>query len=464
MQQQLADRKDTIFALSTPPGKSGVAVVRVSGPMAPKLLLSLTRLPSLPPPRQAVMAGIYHPSEEPIDRGLIIYFKGPNSFTGEDIVEFHVHGGTAIIQGLMAALSGHEGVRPAEPGEFMRRAFFNDKADLLEAEAIADMIDAETSAQLRQANKQMQGQHSKYYQQLRGEIVEILALLEAYIDFPEEDIPESVLAKVSSDIESLKEKIARSLSDNMAGERIRSGFRISIIGAPNVGKSTLLNALAGRDAAIVSRHEGTTRDVIELSLDIGGYPAILCDTAGIRESSDEVEQMGIARSRQNLNISDIALLVVDAARPETLDSALAMVGGVALGDAPVPSILIINKCDAVADDAMAALVGLAQKKGHAGLVVNISAMSDIGLDDLRAGIFGLLESLVPEENVWVTRARHREQLEIAHRHLSADLAALPLELQCEEIRLAAVSIGKITGKIITDELLDVIFSRFCIGK
>lgn len=452
---------DTIYALSTPPGKSGVAVLRASGPQCQSLLLQLTKRQTLPEPRRAILSSLYAQNGSIIDRALVLFFTAPSSFTGEDMLELHVHGSAAIIAALTDELSRHSHVRSAEPGEFMRRAFFNEKVDLLEAEAIADMIDAETTAQLAQAVRQMQGHHSEYFNALRQSIVEILALLEAYIDFPEEDIPQHVLSEVADSAAALREQIKVSLDDNNIGERVRSGFRVSIVGAPNVGKSTLLNALAKRQAAIVSPQAGTTRDVIEISMDIAGYPVTLCDTAGMRDSGDEIEMLGIERSHQSLAQSDIALLIIDGTCGA--DHVRAM-GPLLKNHEEKSVLLIINKCDEATDADILTIYELMQCSYAAIPVVAISAKSGNNLTLLENEIKGALDSMMPAENTWITRARHRELLANALGHLSEEKIHLPLELYCEEIRLAALNIGKITGQIIADELLEVIFSRFCIGK
>ena len=456
---------DTIFALSTPPGKSGVAVVRLSGAQAAPTLLSITRKSNPPTPRQAILSPIYASDGTLLDRALVLYFKAPHSFTGEDIVELHLHGGAAIIRSVMDELAGHQDMRPAEPGEFMRRAFYNEKADLLEAEAIADMIDAETSAQLAQAARQMQGHHSDYFRLLRYSMVEILALLEAYIDFPEEEIPDTVLSSVSNTISDLRAQINQSLNDQRIGERIRSGFHMAIIGAPNVGKSTLLNALSGRDAAIVSAQAGTTRDVIEIHLDIDGYPVLLCDTAGIHASDHEVEKLGIERSFKHIDMSDILLVVMDAAHiAKTSMRAVELINNVSSKEHPPLVIGVLNKCDQLDADQLEAAQNNLPSQLSTIPLVTISALSSDSLQTLSEVVKDSLDTLMPKEDIWVTRSRHRELLESSSTHLSKNIRELPLELFCEEIRLAAVNIGKITGEIVTDELLDVIFSRFCIGK
>lgn len=455
---------DTIFALSTPPGKSGIAVIRLSGKASLQVWQSLCRSEAEPTARLAHSRVIYQADGQIIDKPLLIFFKAPKSFTGEDMLEIHLHGGHAIIQSAIKALSAIHGVRSAEPGEFMRRAFFAGKVDLLEAEAVADMIDAETAAQLSQANKQMSGEFSAYYKQLRANIIEILALFEAYIDFPEEEIPPTILLNIEEKIRAYKQQIARILDDKKVGEKIRSGIKIGIIGAPNVGKSTLLNQLAGRDVAITSEHAGTTRDVIDVSMDIGGYAAHVFDTAGIRESSDEVEKIGIERSWRVCAEADILLFMADA---DALDISLHAINEMIKGHKHLPpALLIINKLDKVQLSTINALVKyyLTQQPSLSSSLIYISAKTGDGMDKLIDALIVELKKLLPTEHSLITRDRHRNLLGQAHHFLPDEIMGKPLELLCEDIRLASNAIAKMTGEIQIDELLDVIFSRFCIGK
>ncbi len=423
----------TIVALATPPGKSGVAIIRISGPRALEALGALTTSHA-PPPRVAQLKTLKNPTTgTEIDRALVLYFNAPASFTGEGVVELHTHGSRAVIQTLLKCLCEMRGMRLAEPGEFTRRAFLNGKLDLLEVEALSDLIEAETERQREQALTQLSGVISEQYQKLRNSIIQSLALIEAYIDFPDEDIPEETLAQFGVTLQKTGEQIESLLADNGAGERIREGFSVVIMGAPNVGKSTLLNALAKRDIAIVSDIAGTTRDMLEVHMDIGGYPVTLIDTAGIRERAESIEAIGIERALKRAENADLVLWLMDAPCP-----------------APKPDALcVLTKAD------------LGRKQPG---VLAISAQTGEGLEALIAAIKDRIENSVSSASPIITRARHRQHLEAALICLKQAQTPLPLELKCEELRLAAREIGKITGKIAVDDVLDVVFSTFCIGK
>ncbi len=422
---------DTIFALATPPGKSGVAVVRLSGVRAAQAVLGLTGRGEFTP-RMA-----HYVRFGSVDTGLAIYFPGPKSFTGEDVVECHIHGGLAVIREFLSVLSGM-GLRYAEPGEFTRRAFANGKMDLLEAEGLADLIDAETGEQKTQAARQMSGELSRYYDEVRGRMVRVLAHLEAYIDFPDEEIPEAVLTGLADETRELQTSIRVAMDDKGRGERLRDGISVVILGAPNVGKSSLLNALAKRDVAIVSHKAGTTRDMIEVHLDIKGFPVVLVDTAGIRESDEEIELEGIRRALKRADEADIQLRVFDASE-----------GPLNASGFSANSIVVANKVDvAVAPEGA---IGISTKTGQ-------------GLEALLAAIEGRVVGLFAGQAPFITRGRHRQLLGEALKYLDNSLHPLPLELRCEELRLAAGAVGKITGAIQVDDVLDVIFRSFCIGK
>ncbi len=437
--------KNTIFALATAPGKSGVAVVRISGGQALAALASLSGIAPLP--HAAQYTGFKNPaSGDVIDKGLALYFKAPRSFTGEDVVELHLHGSPGVIRETLSVLSSIPGLRPAEPGEFTRRAFLNGKMDLVEAEGLADLIDAETAEQKKQALRQMYGKSSSEYLGLREGVIHSLALLEAYIDFPDEDIPENVLAETEANIEKLRISLREMLAGATRGERIRDGLQVVITGAPNVGKSSLMNVIARRDVAIVSHHAGTTRDVIETHLDIGGFPVTLIDTAGLRESGDEVEREGIRRAVDRAANADVKLVMFDGKTWPEKDTA---------SDAQIDdgAIVVVNKSD------------LIEKKNPDGSTVFISIKTGDGINEL----LGELEKRVTRffssrTPAIVTRERHRALLSEALSHLERFSIKAPLELSCEELRRAALSIGKITGKIVVDDVLDVVFKRFCIGK
>lgn len=428
---------DTIYALATPPGKSGVAVIRLSGPQALRALQSLSGLAEVTP-RHAHY--VTFSDGEPIDRGLALYFQAPHSFTGEEIVECQLHGGMAVIRQMLAAL-GRMGLRPAEAGEFTRRAFLNGKMDLLETEGLADLIDAQTPQQQRQALRQMQGDLSGAYETLRTGIIECLALLEAYIDFPDEEIPESVLDALRASIMRLQGHIAAMLDDGRRGERLRDGLNVVILGAPNAGKSSLLNAIARREAAIVSHTPGTTRDLIEIHAELAGYPVVFVDTAGLRDGADAIEAEGIRRALQRAESAYLKLVLFDGtAEPDAASLAL---------------------LDA---DAMAVMTK-ADRAPHRQDMPAISTKTGQGVEQL----LGLIESRIVayycgHEAPVITRERHRAHLAEALKSLEKSMDRPELELACEELRQASLAVGKITGKIQVDDVLDVIFSRFCIGK
>lgn len=434
---------ETIYALATPPAKSGVAVVRLSGPRALAVLKELSGFADVTP-RHA-----HYVTLGTIDKGIALYFNAPHSFTGEDVVELQLHGSIAVIRELFDVLAAMEGLRPAEPGEFSRRAFLNGKMDLLEAEGLADLIAAETGQQKRQAMRQMQGEVSGYFDELRARILKSLAHLEAYIDFPDEEIPESVLSGLSDDIKDLQDIIGSALSDQLRGERLRDGINVVILGAPNAGKSSLLNALAGKDAAIVSARAGTTRDIIEVHMEIAGYPVVLVDTAGIRQSSDEIEEEGVRRALARAAAADIKLVLFDGA---SVDSDA---GSRALLDAE--AIPVVTKSDILIYDI--------NKLKFKQKIFSISAKNGQGIEALLAEIEKRIVSFFSGAQApLITRHRHRALLMETKACLEKSLRPAPLELRCEELRLAGQAVGKVTGKIAVDDVLDVIFKSFCIGK
>lgn len=440
--------KHTIFALATAPAKSGVAIIRVSG----ELVLSAIKLLSgiaAPSPNHAKLVTLRNPSSgAPIDNALLLYFKAPASFTGEDVAEFHLHGSPAVIREMLMVLGTIDGLRHAEAGEFTRRAFINGKMDLLEAEGLADLINAETSLQKNQALQQVQGHMSFFYNELREKTIRSLALLEAYIDFPDEEIPETVLIDLQNLLAELRSTINKALGDGSRGERLREGLNLVIIGAPNAGKSSLFNLLAKRDVAIVSQHAGTTRDVLELHFDIAGYPVVLMDTAGLRHSSDEIEAEGIRRARLRAAQADIKLALFDASKlPEMDKDTTDLVDN--------NTIVIFSKSDLLAS------------YEHTKPAILLSTKTGQGIEIL----FAELEKMVvnffsTSDTPLITRTRHRILLQEAAQYLDAASALYekPLELICEDLRKASLAIGKITGKITLDDILDVIFHEFCIGK
>ncbi len=451
----------TIFATATAPGKSGVAVIRISGAGAKDALTALGVSP-LPAPRIATLAALKD-NENIIDKALVLYFETPHSFTGEDVVEIHCHGSRAVINQLLSVLSRLPDYRMAEAGEFTRRAFLNGKMDLTAAEGLADLIDAETEAQRKQAIRIMKGDAALFYEKLRAGILHSLAYLEAYIDFPDEDIPPHVLAEIEREIDSVSKLISAQLGDNSASERIRDGIYVSILGAPNVGKSSLMNLLAKRDIAIVSNIAGTTRDVIEVNLDIDGYSVILSDTAGIREHADIIEEEGIRRSFERAHSADIKIIVLDAENVASgqwsvLESIMKDGGLQITEHNSQATIILLNKSDLTLPSPLPKISGITP--------IPISVKNKTGLEDLFAELKKRITATTPSESSFITRARHRELLTFALAHLqnytkSKDAG---LELRCEELRRAATEVGKITGKIAVDEILGHIFSSFCIGK
>lgn len=442
---------DTIFALSTAPGRAGVAVVRVSGPSAAPCLETIAG--DVPVPRRATLRRLRDPkSGSGIDRALVLFFPGPSSVTGEDIAEFHIHGGPAVVAALAAVLARVPGCRPAEPGEFTRRAFDNGRLDLTEVEGLADLIAAETEAQRRLALRQMSGALSTLYEGWRGRLVRVLAHLEAAIDFPDEGLPADLIAELVPELDGVAREIRTHLDDDRRGERVRAGIAIAIAGAPNAGKSSLLNALARRDVAIVAETAGTTRDVIEVHLDLGGYPVTVADTAGLRALDERemtpVEAEGIARARARAAAADLTLVVFDATLPPDAASR-ELVGA--------DSVVVVNKTDLGSEDpGLAALPGPLHRvsvKTGAGL----GALTET-LSALVTERFGLGE--VPA----LTRERHRAALSECAGALEASRQAALPELTAEDIRLAARALGRITGRVDVEDLLDVIFRDFCIGK
>jgi tRNA modification GTPase len=435
----------TIYALSTAPGRAGVAVIRVSGPEAVGSARALAG--PLPAPRTAVLRHFRDPVGRIIDRGLLLWFAAPESFTGEDVAEFHVHGGRAVVDAVLAALASLPGLRLAAPGEFTRRAVENGKFDLTAAEGLADLVNAETDAQRRQALRQYDGALADLYEGWRARLIEQAAWAEAAIDFSDEDLPEGVLKRARSALEIIAGEIARHLDDSGRGEIVREGLRIALIGPPNAGKSSLLNALAKRDVAIVSEIPGTTRDVIEVRLDLGGYPVTIADTAGLRDAGNGIEQEGVRRALARAEASELVVLVLDGtsrARPQLskdIETRLCLT--------------VWNKRDLAAHDT---------GKNE----VSVSAMTGEGIDAFVGVLTAKARAIADthSESPPLTRARHREALLKAQDALTRALCAADdrPELMAEDIRLALRALGRITGRVDVEELLDVIFREFCIGK
>ncbi len=486
---------DTIFALSSAPGRAGVAVVRVSGPEAGAALEALAG--PRPPERRATLARLRDPrSGAAIDRGLVLWLPGPRSFTGEDMAELHLHGGRAVIAAALEALAARPGLRPAEAGEFTRRAFDNGKLDLSEVEGLADLIAAETEAQRRQALRQMEGALSRRTEDWSAGLVAALAHAEAAIDFPDEELPQDLQDRLSHNISWLQQEIAQYLDDRHRGEHLRDGLYVAIIGPPNVGKSTLLNALARRPVAIVSEVAGTTRDVIEVHLDLGGYPVALAETAGLRAAEPEagaargaeggvvggavgqaaVEAEGIRRARARAAAADLKLAVFDLRDAPVLDPTT-----LALVDAD--TLVVLNKCDLVSSPERIEVGGVPG--------LPISAKTGAGMAALLARLETEVEARLGGggASAAVTRVRHRRALEdcaaaleraaaarapelaapelAAPELVASELVAPELvapELVAEDLRLALRALGRITGRVDVEDVLDVIFRDFCIGK
>lgn len=436
--------RDTIYAVSTAPGRAAIAVVRVSGPQASAALLRVCG-GVLPEPRKAALRLVRDSAGDVVDQALVLWFPAPGSETGENVAEIQMHGGRAVLEATLGALAAVPGLRAAERGEFTRRAVEHGKLDLTRAEALADLIDAETPAQARQALRQYEGALADLYEGWRARLVSTLAWAEAAIDFSEEELPEDLEERLSAPIEELRAEMLRHLDDARRGEIVREGLFLTIIGAPNAGKSSLVNALARRDVAIVSETPGTTRDIIETRLDLGGYVVHLADTAGLRETTDAIEQEGVRRALARAQESDMTLLVLDGTAKEPF-------AGIAKEAAARASLIVWNKCD------------LAWPRTRDGL--RISAKTGDGLDALlqvlREKVRDTLER--PRESQALTRARHRECVADAAGALARALDQRESELVAEDLRIALRAIGRLTGRVDIEELLDVVFRDFCIGK
>lgn len=432
--------RETIFALSTAPGKAGIAVFRLSGPLVPPLLKQLTRLDHLPPPRMACLRSFWD-KEEKIDKGLLLYFPAPSSYTGEEMAELHLHGGSAILKAMAQHLARQPGVRLAEPGEFSRRAFDNGKLDLSEIEGLADLIAAETDAQRRQALRQAEGQLRRQCLDWQDALLRLQAQIEAWIDFPEEDLPRTLLRNIETGLEDLRAEISRHLSDRRRGEILRQGYRIVLLGPPNAGKSSLLNYLAKRDVAIVSHEPGTTRDLLEVALDLDGYAVLLTDTAGLRETSSDIEAEGIRRAK-------------NAAQEAQLRLHLSETGNWLESGGP-EDLLIHTKIDTNPNQARKTCD-----------IIGISTRTGEGIDRLIETIAERVKNALEEEGPApvLTRERHRQALVETREALArAQNSVLP-ELLGEEIRLAHRALGRIVGQAEIETMLDLLFREFCIGK
>lgn len=441
----------TIYALSSAPGRAGVAVIRVSGPSA-RTVMELMAAPP-PRPREAAFRAVRHPhSKELLDRAVVIFFPADKSETGEDVAELQTHGGRAVVQAVLAALGSLADCRLAEPGEFARRAFLNGKLDLTAAEGLADLVDAETDAQRRQALRQSSGQLAGLYDGWRSKLVSALALAEAAIDFSDEaDVPQRTMEAARIEIAPLQAEIRRHLDDGHRGEIVRDGFRVVLAGPPNVGKSSLMNALARRDVAIVSDEPGTTRDVLEVRLDLKGYPVIVTDTAGIREAAGAIEREGIRRTMARAGQADLVLWLMDAQHPDAVLPP-------ELAGQSDRTLAVLNKIDLVPSD-------------RSGLLPDdmlaISVKSGEGIAELTQRIAAIAQERIGgHEEPVITQSRHREQLALCQLALGDFLAGPSdqVELRAEDLRRAATALGRLTGRVDVEDILDEVFGRFCIGK
>jgi tRNA modification GTPase len=417
-------------------------VIRISGPDSRILLAALCR--KSPAPRQAALRTLRDSNGIALDRAIVLWLPGPGTYTGEDSAELHLHGGRAVLEDVADSLVAL-GARPAEPGEFTRRAFLNGRVDLLEAEAISDLIASETTAQRRQALRQLEGELGAIYHDWAARLVSLMAHQEALIDFPDEDLPPETEAALAAELAALESEIAAHLRDNRRGERLREGLVFAITGAPNVGKSSLMNALAGRDVAIVSATPGTTRDALEARIVLAGVPVTLVDTAGLRDSTDPIEAEGVRRARARAAAADLVIQVHEAGTRE--------IGHNAGMEEPADTSLlqIANKID----------LGGAVPPG----AIGVSALSGKGLADLRDRLTEAARSLTAASGPPpLTRARHRAALQEAASRLAAAIDADLPELRAEDLRLALRAIGRITGQVGVEDILDAIFAQFCIGK
>ena len=442
----------TIYALSSGPGVSGVAVIRLSGQDTSKVIQLLTGKEP-PKPRVATLRKINKiNTSELIDEGLILWFPGPESYTGEDMAEIQVHGSKAVVDALHSSLSDIENCRLAEPGEFTKLAFQNGKINLLKAESIADLISSETEIQRQQAIKIMNGKSSDQFNFLREKLLKILSHVEAKIDFPEEDLPNNILDEIKNSSDEVINKIKKILNDQKVGERIREGFKIAILGPTNAGKSSLMNHLSNRDVAIVSEIAGTTRDVIETHLNIDGYPVIISDTAGIRDSKDEIEKKGIKLSLNRAEEADLKLVVVDAKSLDFTD--------VLKGLLDENAILVINKSDLLEKDIDPEI----KKTNH----VLISIKENKNIEELILKIKNNLKNkFLTSDDILITRERHRQHLQQCLDHLNNFNQKKEIEdfdKAAEDLRLATRHLGMIVGKVDVEEILGSIFNDFCIGK
>jgi tRNA modification GTPase len=450
--------QDTIYALATPPGVGALAVIRLSGPAVMGALTTLTH-DRLLPPRVATLASLYGANGIVLDQAVVTFYQGPRSFTGEDCAELSLHGGRAVVDGVLNALATLPQLRLATPGEFTKRAFLNGKLDLTEAEAVADLIHAETALQRDQALAQLGGSLKDLYEGWRKTLVHACAYLEAHLDFPDEDLPTDLIEKIRPGLAQLSNDLSAHLDDGGRGERVRDGVRVVILGAPNVGKSSFLNAVARRDVAIVSEHAGTTRDVIDVHLDLNGAPVILTDTAGLRAVVDEtpqalIEAEGMKRALDRAQRADLKLVFIDGTRGDH------DISDIQDHITPHDTIVLFTKADQV------------PRETHFPPVVcgapayRVSSKTGDGLDSVMKILSMRVHGVLGDVSAAVlTRARHRDHLTVCLKSITHVLTSvLPPELMAEELRSATVALGRMTGRVDVEDLLDVIFRDFCIGK
>ena len=439
-----------IYALSSGRGPSGIAIIRLSGKDTLKICQVITK-ENIIKNKEVNLFKFYDPSTNNlIDEGLLLFFQSPNSYTGDDLAEFHIHGSNAVISLFLDVLSKQANCRMAEPGEFTKIAFQNNKIDLLEAESIGDLIHSETELQRQQALRFIQGNASNYYNSLRDKLIKSLAYIEAKIDFAEDDIPDTVLKEVHTAIEEIYLEIKKTLEDQRVGEKIREGFKVSIIGEVNAGKSSLLNLLSKRDVAIVSDEKGTTRDIIEVYLNLDGYPVILADTAGIRESENNIEKKGIELAINRSKESDLNLIIIDNSSKQVDKKILDLINQ--------DSIVVLNKSDVSNDNSgeyknNGILISVKNNK-------NIDKLIDLIKDKLS-------KKIINTKNVLVSRERHRNKLNLCLLELEKFLEkkqSKEIELAAEDLRMATRHLGAIIGKVDVEEILGSIFKDFCIGK
>jgi tRNA modification GTPase len=435
--------RDTVAALATPPGRGGIGIVRVSGPAVPAIAAAL--LGKLPRPRQAQLSAFRDARGERADEGIALYFPAPHSYTGEDVLELQGHGGPVVAQAVLAAVLD-AGARLAEPGEFTRRAFLNGKLDLAQAEAVADLIDAASREAARSALRSLAGEFSAALGGLVAQLTELRALTEAMLDFPDDEVDSLHRDDAQARLARLRAALEDVLAKSRQGSLLRSGIHVVLAGRPNVGKSSLLNRLAGEERAIVTAVPGTTRDALRESIQIEGVPVVLVDTAGLRESQDEVERIGMARTRSELERADVVLVILEAGTMEEPAGPL---------PAAATRITVINKIDLLAGAAA----------GRQGEAIQVSAKTGAGLDALRAALLEAAGWNARGETVFLARERHLRALHAARGNLAAAATRdVAWEFFAEELRLAQETLGTVTGRVSADDLLGEIFARFCIGK